>query len=155
MIPEGWEIAVRAPAKLNLGLAVLRRRGDGYHDLRTIFQAIDLSDELWIRSRGEPGIALSVAGSEPAPVGSENLVCRVGDLLSLRSGTRIGAEIHLIKRIPPEAGLGGGSSDAAAAILGLDVVWELGMSPEEQAALALELGSDVPFFLQGGTARGE
>ena len=140
---------------LNLGLAVVGRRDDGFHDLRTIFQAIDLSDELWIRTRGEPGIALSVAGPEPAPEGPENLVCRAGELLSGRSGSRVGAEIHLVKRIPPQSGLGGGSSDAAAAILGLDALWGLGLSPDEHAGLALELGSDVPFFLRGGTARGE
>lgn len=151
----GWEVEAEAPAKLNLSLAVLGKRADGYHDLRTIFQAIDLRDRLRFRSRPEPGIALRVEGPEPVSAGPENLVVRAGEKLALRLGETRGAEILLEKHIPWGAGLGGGSSDAAAAILGLEALWGRSLPGEERRALALEVGSDVPFFLLGGTARGE
>jgi len=146
---------VEAPAKINLALAVVGRRPDGYHDLRTLFQAVDLMDDLLVFPREEEGIELQVAGEIPVEAGDSNLVARAGALLASRHAPGRGARIHLTKRIPVGAGLGGGSSDAAAALLGLERVWGLRLDPAERARLALELGSDVPFFLVGGTARGE
>ncbi len=150
-----WEVEAEAPAKLNLGLEIVGRRPDGYHDLRTVFQAIDLADRLRLRSRREPGIRLRVEGPEAVPAGADNLVVRAGELLARRRAPGRGAEVLLTKRIPAGAGLGGGSSDAAATLLGLERLWGLDPDPAGRAALALELGSDVPFFLLGGTALGE
>jgi 4-diphosphocytidyl-2-C-methyl-D-erythritol kinase len=144
-----------APAKINLALAVLGRRADGYHDIRTVFQAVDLADTLHVSDRREEGIALTVTGREWAPEGPENLVVRMGEALSRRHAPGRGARIVLEKRIPAGAGLGGGSSDAAAALLALERVWELELTAEARHRLALEIGSDVPFFLHGGTIRGE
>jgi len=150
-----WEVVAEAPAKLNLGLAVVRRREDGYHDIWTIFQAIDLKDELRFRRRSEPGVDLRVEGPEPVEAGPENLVVRAAEALRQRAASQGGAEILLTKRIPVGSGLGGGSSDAAATLLGLSTLWGIPIDREVLAELALELGSDVPFFLLGGTARGE
>jgi 4-diphosphocytidyl-2-C-methyl-D-erythritol kinase len=153
--PEGsFDLAALAPAKLNLGLAVLGRRPDGYHDLRTVFMAWDLADTLRFRVRKEPGITIRVRGGE-APESPENLVVRAGERLAARRAPGRGAEVLLEKRIPSGSGLGGGSSDAAAALLALEVLWGLDPDPAETARLALSVGSDVPFFLLGGTARGE
>lgn len=144
-----------APAKLNLGLDVVGRRDDGFHDLRTVFQAIDLRDELRFRVSEDSGIHLTVEGPERVPMGPENLVVRAGELLDRRSNAGRGAHIHLTKVIPAGTGLGGGSSDAAATLLGLRELWDLEVDHHELAEMALELGSDVPFFLRGGTALGE
>jgi 4-diphosphocytidyl-2-C-methyl-D-erythritol kinase len=152
---EGAWVVAEAPAKLNLALAVLGRRDDGYHDLLTVFQAIDLTDSLLLKERDEPGVYLRIEGTEPVPPGSDNLVVRAGEVLLRETGLRRGAEIVLTKRIPVGAGLGGGSSDAAAALLGLEALWGVDVGADTRAALALELGSDVPFFLLGGTALGE
>ncbi len=152
---EGWDLRAQAPAKLNLGLEVVRRRPDGFHDLRTVFQTIDLADDLWVRGRRGAGVSLAVEGSEDVPAGAENLVVRAGEMLARRRAPGRGAEIRLLKRIPAGGGLGGGSSDAAAALLALEALWGLDPDPEETARMALELGSDVPFFLLGGTALGE
>lgn len=153
--PPGWTLRAVAPAKLNLGLAVVGKRPDGYHDLLTIFQTIDLEDDLFFRETVGPGISLRVEAEEPIPGGADNLVLRAAELLAGARGVAQGAEILLRKRIPAGAGLGGGSSDAAAALLGLEALWGLAPDPEERRRLAIELGSDVPFFLVGGTARGE
>jgi 4-diphosphocytidyl-2-C-methyl-D-erythritol kinase len=154
---------VTAPAKLNLGLAVVGRRPDGYHDLHTVFQAIDLADTVRLRRRPEPGVSLVVDGEVPVPAGEENLAVRaalrLGEGLQAHRGEgpwkTAGLEIHLTKRIPSGAGLGGGSSDAAAVLVGLEALWGARLPEPERLALALALGSDVPFFLIGGTARGE
>ena len=155
--PGSWDLRAEAPAKLNLGLEILGRRPDGYHDLRTIFQAIDLHDDLWVRERALPGVSLVVTGPEApgVPSGPDNLVVRAGQSLARRRAPGRGAEIRLLKRIPAGAGLGGGSSDAAAALLALEALWGLDPDPGERAGLAQELGSDVPFFLVGGTVLGE
>ncbi len=153
--PAAWDLTAEAPAKLNLALEIVRRRPDGYHDLRTVFQAVDLADTLLVRERTGPGIALSVEGLPGIPAGPGNLVVRAGEALRARHGRDRGAEIRLVKRIPAGAGLGGGSSDAAAALLALEDLWGLPPDPAERFRLAAELGSDVPFFLLGGTALGE
>ena len=154
---EAWDLRAEAPAKLNLALHVAGRRADGYHELRTVFQAVDFADRLYLRDRREAGIALRVSGEEAGAAGPSeaNLVRRAGELLARRRAPGRGAEIHLVKNIPAGGGLGGGSSDAAATLLALARPWGLGADPSDSARLALELGSDVPFFLLGGTALGE
>jgi len=159
---------VPAPAKLNLFLDVLGRRPDGYHELETLLVSVRLYDALTF-SASEPdtrreagGISLRVSSQpilpsslepqEPIPTGPENLVIRALNLLRERSGCALGANVHLIKRIPAAAGLGGGSSDAAAALKAGNRGWGIGWSRDRLADLASELGSDVPFFLESGAA---
>lgn len=143
-------VEARAYAKVNLGLEVLRRREDGYHELRTILQTIDFHDRLSFESASN-GIHLTVAGAD-LPDGPQNLVHRAATLLAEAARCREGAAIHLEKRIPAGSGLGGGSSDAAMTLLGLDRLWNLRASTEDLHGLACRLGMDVPFFLYGGTA---
>ncbi|HET9481937.1 MAG TPA: 4-(cytidine 5'-diphospho)-2-C-methyl-D-erythritol kinase, partial [Candidatus Polarisedimenticolia bacterium] len=134
-------------AKINLGLRVLGRLPDGYHEVRTTLQTIDLADE--IRFQEAARVTLTLEGSFPAPADGSNLVLRAAAALQERYPGR-GAEITLVKRIPPEAGLGGGSSNAAVTLMGLDRLWDLQADPGLLYALAARLGSDVPFFLYGG-----
>lgn len=141
----------QAPAKLNLFLRVIGRRADGFHELETVFQAIDLADELTVA----PEDALQLTGGcADAPPGPENLVLRAAAALREATGCTRGAVMHLEKRIPVGAGLGGGSSDAAAALIALNRLWDLNVSRERLMELAARLGSDVPFFLMGGAALG-
>jgi 4-diphosphocytidyl-2-C-methyl-D-erythritol kinase len=140
-------------AKINLGLRILGLRSDGHHEIRTRFQTVSLTDELEIRLASQ-GMDLRVEGAALAADGS-NLVIRAAEAMrSCRRGLP-GARMRLRKVIPLSAGLGGGSSDAAATLLGLDRLWELNLSPVDLLEMAAGLGSDVPFFLQGGTALGE
>lgn len=142
--------AVLCPAKINLGLRVLHRRDDGYHEIRSRLQAIDLRDRL----EAEPhraDLELTVHGG-PAPAGPDNLVWRAAEMLRTHAGTRRGASLVLHKAIPVGAGMGGGSSDAAGALVLLDRLWDLRTPTVELSAIAARLGSDVPFFLVGGTA---
>jgi 4-diphosphocytidyl-2-C-methyl-D-erythritol kinase len=147
--------ALRAicPAKVNLGLHVVGRRSDGYHEIVTIFQAIDLCDVLEGEIAGD--LTLEVA-DDAVPAGETNLVVRAARLLGARvdRARGLGARLTLHKAIPVGAGLGGGSSDAAGALMLLNVLWNLRLSSDELATLAADLGSDVPFFLVGGTALG-
>lgn len=158
---------VRAPAKLNLYLDVFGRRDDGYHELETLIVPVRWWDTLTFRSTppesdGRPArISLTVRSGLPIrsalpsklpPAGDENLVTRALKLLRERSGCRAGAHVELVKRIPMAAGLGGGSSDAAAALSLANREWNLGWSRDELSALGAEIGSDVPFFLGGGVA---
>jgi len=139
-------LRLRAPAKINLTLEVLGKRPDGYHEIRSIIQAIALYDTLSI----ELASGLEV---EPQTVaGEENIVTKAARLLRDATGTRLGARLHLKKKIPVRMGLGGGSSDAAATLIGLNHLWGLGLSREQLLPVARDLGSDVPFFLYGGTA---
>jgi 4-diphosphocytidyl-2-C-methyl-D-erythritol kinase len=139
----------RAPAKLNLGLEIVGRREDGYHELVTIFQTIALYDELTIMPA--PAGQLRLA-ADPVLGGEENLVLRAARALAARAGTEAGAALTLAKGIPASAGLGGGSSDAASTLRALRDFWGLDTPDEELAALAVRLGADVPFLLRGGTA---
>jgi 4-diphosphocytidyl-2-C-methyl-D-erythritol kinase len=148
-VSEG--LVVDAPAKLNLGLQVLGRRDDGFHELLTVFQEIDLVDRLSLSPAAE--ISLQVRGL-PAPAGGGNLVVQAARLLAEELGGARGAHMVLDKRIPAGAGLGGGSSDAASALLGLHRLWGGALGPEDLRRLAMRLGSDVPYFLVGGTALG-
>ena len=145
-------ITVRCPAKLNLFLEVLERRPDGYHNLDTVMQAVDLYDELEIAA--QPGSELSLECSDPAlPCDERNLVLRAALALRRATDCRSGARFRLTKRIPMQAGLGGGSSDAAGALVGLNRAWGLGLPTEPLRQIAATVGSDVAFFLYGGTAR--
>ena len=142
---------VRSFAKLNLALAVIARRSDGYHEIRTVFQSIDLHDDLEIRPCAR--IEVHCAGPGDIPE-EENTVRRAAIALSQDASPPSGAEILLTKRIPVGAGLGGGSSNAAAALLGLRKFWEIRISETDLRSLAASIGSDVPFFLRGGTSLG-
>jgi 4-diphosphocytidyl-2-C-methyl-D-erythritol kinase len=162
-------VVVRAPAKLNLFFEVLAKRGDGYHEIETLMVSVSLYDSLvvasdpsgrvrvncrWAAAAGDPLNALGELPAEP-----DNLATKAVELLRRRAGVALGAEVELIKRIPAAAGLGGGSSDAAAALLAANVAWNLNWPPAALAEVAVELGSDVPFFLGPpaaiGRGRGE
>jgi 4-diphosphocytidyl-2-C-methyl-D-erythritol kinase len=146
--------AVRVPsyAKVNLGLEVLGQRDDGYHELRTLFQTIDLHDDVVLRRRPR---GITVRCSHPqVPVDESNLAVRAARDLQRHARLTSGVEISLTKRIPVGGGLGGGSSNAAAVLLGLDRMWRLGLGPAGLHPLARRLGADVPYFLLGGTALG-
>lgn len=151
---RGGAVVAAAPAKINVGLRIVGKRPDGYHDLETLFVAVDLEDRLYAGARPDGEIRLTVEGAPDIPAGEENLVMRAARLLAARVGGGHGADLRLVKRIPAGAGLGGGSSDAAAALLALDALWGAGLDEADFHALALALGSDVPFFLRGGTALG-
>jgi len=145
-------VRVRACAKINWVLEVLNRRPDGYHEVRTVIQTIDLCDTLEL----EPAAELClVADGEGLPPAEENLAMKAARLLRERAAGLPGARIRLSKAIPVAAGLGGGSSDAAAALRGLNELWRMGLDQEALADVAARLGSDVPFFLRGGTALAE
>ena len=140
-----------AHAKINLGLEVLRRREDGYHDILSVFQTLDLHDRLIFEGAG--GGKTEILCDDPeVPTGRENLVFRAVEALREATGAALGVRVVLEKQIPSGAGLGGGSSDAAAVLRALNRAWSLNLSGERLRALAGELGSDVPFFLKRGTA---
>lgn len=145
-----------APAKINLGLHVLRKRQDGYHDIETVFVRIDWGDLLRIA----PANSFSFTCSDPSlPTNNANLCVQAAYALMEQVGRRMGAALHLEKRLPYGAGLGSGSSDAANTLLLLREFWKLSVSEEVLHQLASDLGSDVPFFLEEnasyGTGRGE
>jgi 4-diphosphocytidyl-2-C-methyl-D-erythritol kinase len=146
--------AVRVPsfAKVNLGLEVLALRQDGYHELRTIFQTIDLHDDIELAPR--PRDVVVRCNHPLVPRGEENLAFRAARDLQRFARVRSGVSIRIEKRIPVGGGLGGGSSNAAAVLLALDRLWGLGLGPAGLNPLARRLGADVPFFLYGGTALG-
>jgi 4-diphosphocytidyl-2-C-methyl-D-erythritol kinase len=145
-------IKLQAPAKINLGLHVLRKRPDGFHEIETIMQMVSLFDDL-VMEEGENGIQV-VTEQADLPSGKENLVYRAAELLSRETGRTLSARIRLIKRIPIAAGLGGGSSDAAAALVGLNRLWGLRLPTERLMEIAGKIGMDVPFFLFSPTALG-
>src|ERR1700730_1922361 len=150
------EVRIPACAKINLRLEVLGKRADGYHELRTIFQTISLHDTLRLRPSRLPDISLSVRGNDTLSreaIG-KNLAYRAVEALRHELGVRKGVEITLDKKIPAGRGLGGGSSDAAAALLGYLRLTGKKLPPAELLQIAASLGADVPFFLYGGTALG-
>lgn len=142
------ELTATAPAKINLTLEAVRRRDDGYHEIASVLQTVGLFDVLTIRTAGE----LTLTCDIPELASDDNLVLRAARLLKDAAGRSEGASVHLDKSIPVAAGLGGGASDAAATLRGLSELWGLGMSVDDLMPLAERLGSDVPFFLRGGTA---
>ncbi len=144
----------RAYAKINIGLDVLRRRADGYHEVKMIMQTVDIYDELVLERRKEPGIELRMDNSE-LPSGGDNLICRAADLLFREKKITEGVNISLTKRIPIAAGMAGGSADAAAALRGVNELFDLGYSLTELQALGVGLGADIPYCLAGGTMLSE
>ncbi|MDD3643044.1 MAG: 4-(cytidine 5'-diphospho)-2-C-methyl-D-erythritol kinase [Candidatus Krumholzibacteria bacterium] len=145
-------LRVRCAAKINLYLDVIGRRLDGYHDIETLFQPVSLCDEITIE---ESGAGVDLRGSDPSiPWDRSNLCWRAAEAAFGAAGREPAVSITVEKRIPAGAGLGGGSSDAAAVLAGLDALFGLGLGGERLGALALELGSDVPFFLLGSPAIG-
>lgn len=159
--PTTSSLTVLAPAKLNLFLRVVRRRDDGYHDLETVMTSIDLCDTLRFEESETAEIRLRVvlayprslqsSSSETIPTDNRNLVVRAAQLLKEYASVGKGVRITLIKRIPSAAGMGGGSSDAAATLAGLNRFWQLSRSRTELLDLAAQLGSDIGFFLGGSS----
>ena len=148
------KVRVRCPAKVNLHLEVLGRRADRYHELRTLFAAIGTWDELELVSAPPDLLELIVDPPEAAPPGEDNLVMRAARELAARVGAARGARMRLTKTIPAGGGLGGGSSDAAGALVGLSCLWGLDGGFATLCPVASSLGADVPFFLLGGAAWG-
>ncbi len=146
-------ITLPAFAKINLTLRVLGKRANGYHDVETIFQTVSLHDTIEMSTLDQPRLILSCSDRSLSP-GEDNLVIRAAAALQNRFTPNKGARIHLQKRIPTQAGLGGGSSDAAVTLIGLASLWELSPTKEDLLAIASQLGADVPLFLFGGTNRG-
>ena len=143
-------VRVLAPAKINLHLEVLGLRDDGFHELAMVMQSIDLADELTCQNTADGCIHLS-CDVDGLSTGGDNLITRAAELLRSRSGfNELGASMHLTKRIPIGAGLAGGSSDGAAALVALNTLWGLGHSQQQLEAMAAELGSDMPFCVAGG-----
>lgn len=145
-------LRLRSFAKLNLGLEVLGLREDGYHELRTLFQTIDLADEVVLRPR-QRGVRV-ICRHPLVPEDGTNLAARAAEAVRGYAGLEQGVEVEIRKRIPVGGGLGGGSSNAAAVLMGLDRMWKLGLGPDGLHRLAGRLGADVPYFLLGGTAIG-
>lgn len=143
-------LTVLAPAKINLTLDVTGRRPDGYHELVSIFQTVDCCDRMTLTERAET-VTLDTPGCTPCPT-EQNTAYRAAQLFFAHTGMAGGAAITLHKRIPQQAGMGGGSADAAAVLAGLNRLYEAGLSREELADLGVRIGADVPFFLTGGTA---
>jgi 4-diphosphocytidyl-2-C-methyl-D-erythritol kinase len=141
----------KAPAKINLLLDVIRKRDDGFHEVEMIMTMVDLADRLRLEELAGDRIVLSSQAGF-IPLDEKNLAFQAARLLKERYGISRGVYMHLDKRIPVAAGLAGGSSDAAAALRGLNRLWNLGLPREQLEALGAELGSDVPFCIRGGTA---
>ena len=146
-------VELPAPAKLNLFLHVVGRRPDGLHELQTVFQFVDLADRVRITRREDT--LLRRTASIPGVPEAHDLVIRAARLLRDESGIEGGADIAVEKRIPLGGGLGGGSSDAASTLVGLNALWDLGMDTDRLAALAIGLGADVPVFVRGVAAWAE
>ena len=148
------EIIVNARAKINLGLDVIRRREDGYHDLRMIMQTLKLHDVLNIKKTEGKETTLSI-NTDCLSAGPDNLVCKAASLFLQEEGIESGLEISLIKNIPMAAGLAGGSADAAAVLRGLNELFDCGLSDRELRKMGVKIGADVPYCLMGGTALAE
>lgn len=149
----------RAFSKINVGLAITGKRDDGYHNIDTIFQSIFLGDSLYfarhhsvVFSGDAPELPYYMA--QLIPYTESNIAMKALRMVQDYTGCKQGAAIHLLKRVPPCAGMGGGSGDGAAMLLGLNKFWDLRLTDEELLTMAFKLGSDVPFLLKGGTARG-
>lgn len=142
-----------APAKLNLFLNIVGQRDDGYHTLQTVFQILDFSDRLAFARRDDGAIFRPVGND--AISAKEDLAVRAADILQRESNTHWGVDIYIDKQIPIGGGLGGGSSNAATALVALNEIWECGFDKPELAEMGLELGADVPVFVYGDTAWGE
>lgn len=146
-------------SKINIGLAITGKRDDGYHNIDSIFQSIRLADSIYF-AKHHSVVFSGVAPELPQyiqdliPYDERNLALKALREVQKYTGCKAGAAIHLMKRVPAAAGLGGGSADAAAMLLGLNKFWDLRLTMDELMTLGAKLGSDVPFLLKGGTARG-
>ena len=147
-------VTVRAPAKVNLELRVGPPRPDGFHPLATVYQAVSLFDEVTVHAADEWSIEIGGSRALGVPADETNLALRAARLLAERHGVDGAVAIFIDKKIPVAGGMGGGSADAAATLVACDWLWDLGLSKEDLADVAAELGSDVPFLLFGGTALG-
>lgn len=148
------KILIEAMAKVNLGLDVLRRREDGYHEVRMIMQTVDLCDDLLFERTKQQGIVIETS-QDGVPTDERNLVYKAADLLMNKYGVTGGLRVKLKKRIPMAAGMAGGSTDAAAAFVAVNELFELGLDRQELMELAVKVGADVPYCIMGGTALAE
>jgi 4-diphosphocytidyl-2-C-methyl-D-erythritol kinase len=147
-------VTVRVPAKINLHLAVGPLRGDGYHELSTVYHAVSLFDEVTVAATQHPGVEVHGEGAGEVPTDGTNLAWRAVELVAAHAGRVPNVRVVLRKGIPVSGGMAGGSADAAGALVGLAGLWKLDLSRDELSRMAAELGSDVPFALHGGTALG-
>ena len=148
------KINLKALAKINLGLDVLSRREDGYHEVKMLMQTIHLYDRISIAKTREPGISIT-ANLDFLPVNEDNLIYKAAKLLQDAYGLKEGVAVHLQKHIPIAAGLAGGSSDAAAVLYGMNVLFRLGLRRKKRMELGVKIGADVPYCLMRGTALAE
>lgn len=147
-------VRVRVPAKINLHLGVGPLRRDGYHELTTVYHALSLHDEVSARRGDQLTLTMEGEGAGVLPLDDSNLVIKAAQVLAKAAGVPAIARLHLRKQIPVAGGLAGGSADAAAALVACDALWGTGMSRDQLAELAADVGSDVPFLVAGGTALG-
>ncbi|MGL4173841.1 MAG: 4-(cytidine 5'-diphospho)-2-C-methyl-D-erythritol kinase [Actinomycetota bacterium] len=149
-------VTVRVPAKVNVSLAVGPIRGDGYHPVHTVFQAVSLYDEVTVSVSPTPGVRITVTGQDAhlVPTGSDNLAARAAQLLADRIGQTPAVDVVIRKAIPVAGGMAGGSADAAATLVACDLLWQAGLSRDQLTELAAAIGSDVAFAVVGGTAIG-
>ena len=151
---DGIQVTARAPAKVNLVLAVGPVRPDGYHEVATVFHALNLYDEVVAYPSDEISVTVRGLHADHVPVDETNLAVRAARALAEYAGVRAGVQLDIRKRIPVAAGLAGGSADAAASLVACDALWDTGLGRGELTMLAARLGSDVPFALAGGTSLG-
>ena len=147
-------VTVRVPGKVNLYLAVGDPRDDGYHELTTVFHAVSLLDEVTIRNSDTLSVEVTGEGAERLPVDERNLAWQAAEMMAQHVGRSPDVEIAIEKSIPVAGGMAGGSADAAAVLVGMNTLWEVGVPRRDLHTLAARLGSDVPFALHGGTALG-
>lgn len=148
-------VHVRAPGKINVYLGVGGRHDDGYHALATVFQAVSLYEDVIVRDADDFSLSVvGVADPSTVPVDDRNLAMRAAKLLATATGYTGGVHLEIRKSVPVAGGMGGGSADAAAALVACDALWGTGLSPQRLHELAARLGADVPFALHGGTAVG-
>ncbi|HEX7321358.1 MAG TPA: 4-(cytidine 5'-diphospho)-2-C-methyl-D-erythritol kinase [Mycobacterium sp.] len=152
-VPTG-SVTVQAPGKLNLYLAVGDRRKDGYHELTTVFHAVSLVDEVTVRGADTLSVEAAGEGTDLLPTDEHNLAWQAAELLAGHVGLTPDVAITIDKSIPVAGGMAGGSADAAAVLVAMNALWELGVPRRDLHSLATKLGSDVPFALHGGTALG-
>ena len=147
-------MTVRVPGKVNLYLGVGDRRADGYHELTTVFHAVSLADDITVRAADILSLQVHGEGAGEVPADARNLAWQAAELMAEHVGRSPDVEITIDKSIPVAGGMAGGSADAAAVLVGMNALWELGVPRRDLHAIAARLGSDVPFALHGGTALG-
>jgi len=147
-------VTVRVPGKVNLYLGVGDRRADGYHELTTVFHAVSLADDITVRAADLLSLRVHGEGADEVPTDARNLAWQAAELMAEHVGRAPDVEITIDKSIPVAGGMAGGSADAAAVLVGINALWELGVPRRDLHAIAARLGSDVPFALHGGTALG-